>query len=447
MKSIYFLVSVLLLFALGSCKKFLEVEPKNQASDDQTIFDKNSAQTALNGAYRLLAADAYYGQKFQFIIYLQGGDLGWGDSRTVNLQFIQNDVRADNEEVNNVWTAIYKTINQTNHIIAKVPPITSDPALTTAVKNDILGQAYFIRALAYFDLVRTWGGVQIVLTPTEDVAQKAGIPRSSVADTYQQVLNDLTIAEGLLSSGVNRVRATKNTVRALRARYHLYRQEWADAETYATYAISDLTNYPLISPYNSWFANNVVGSKESILETAYSTVQLNTHRNSWQPTQNGGIRSWFPKDNFVTLVNTPAIGGNRSTLVAQATNGQWYGNVYYRNPATDPSFVLRIAEQYLIRAEARANLNNLPGATLDLNLVRNRAGLTGTTATTQADLLLAIEDERRFEFAWEPHRWFDLVRTSRADDVLNLTNTNKWILPIPAAQLIVDPALTQNPGY
>src|SRR6478752_10392514 len=150
MKSIYFLALGFMFLSLVSCKKFLEVEPKNQVSDEQTIFDKNSANTALNGAYRLMASDAYYGQKFQFIIYLQGGDLGWGDSRTVNLQFIQNDVRADNEEVNNVWTGIYKTINQTNHVITKVPLINSDPALTTAVKNDILGQAYFIRALAYF---------------------------------------------------------------------------------------------------------------------------------------------------------------------------------------------------------------------------------------------------------------------------------------------------------
>jgi len=447
MKSIYFLAVGLLFISLVSCKKFLEVEPKNQVSDEQTIFDKNSATTAVNGAYRLLASDAYYGQKFQFIIYLQGGDLGWGDSRTVNLQFIQNNVKADNEEVNNVWTAIYKTINQTNHVITKVPPINSDPALTPAIKDNLVGQAHFIRALAYFDLVRTWGGVQITTTPTSDITTVYGIPRSSVADTYNQVLSDLTAAEALLPTGVNRVRATKNTVRALRARYHLYRQEWADAETYATYTISDIVNYPLVAPYNSWFATNAIGAKESILETAYSTVQLNPHRNSWQPTQNGGIRSWFPLDAFVTLINNPAIGGNRSTLVAQATNGQWYGNKYYRNPATDPSFVLRVAEQYLIRAEARANLNNLSGAIADLDLVRARAGLAPTTAVTQAEILLAIEEERRFEFSWEPHRWFDLVRTSRADEVLNLTNTDKWILPIPSPQIIVDPTLTQNPGY
>jgi len=448
MKSIYmFSVGLITVFSLLSCKKFLDVEPKDLASDEVTISDRKSAETALNGAYRALAADHYYGRTFQFAIYLQGGDLGWGDSRTVNREFIQNNVRADNEEVANVWRAIYRTINQANHIIAKVPSITSDPALTQEVKDNITGQAYFIRALAYFDLVRTWGGVQVVTSPTNKVEDKAGISRSSPEATYGQVLADLIQAENLLEDNTNRIRATKKTVRALRARYHLYRKEWGPAETYATYLINDVANYPLIAPYSSWFANNIVGSQESVLETSYSAVQSNSHRNAWQPTSNGGIRSWFPTDHFVSLVTDPDIAGNRNTLVAQASNGQWYGNLYYRNPPVDPSYILRIAEQYLIRAEARAQSENPGGAIDDLNAVRARAGLPGTSATTKEEILLAIEEERRFEFAFEPHRWFDLVRTNRAGAVLGLTDPNRWVLPVPVSQIIIDPVLVQNPGY
>jgi hypothetical protein len=448
MKIIHIISLAIIAVSLLSCKKFLDVEPKDYAADEFTITDKKSAESALNGTYRNLAAETYYGRTFQFIIYLQGGDLGWGDSRTVNREFIQNNVRADNEEVNNVWKAIYKTINSANHVIAKVPGV-SDPQLTTAQRDAIVGEAYFIRALCYFDLARTWGGVQLVLTPTSKVDDKKGISRSTLAQTYAQVLSDLNVAENLLPETTNRIRATKKTVWALKARLYLYQQEWTLAEFNATKLISDVANYPLVAPFNSWWTNNAIGSRESIFETSYSAVQRNPHRNSWQPSvdNKGGIRSWFPDDEFVALINDPVIGGNRNKLVVKASNGQWYGDLYYRSAQTDPSYILRIAEQYLIRAEARAQLEDLSGALSDLDAVRTRAGLTGSTATTKDEILLAIENERRFEFAYEPHRWFDLVRTGRADEAINLTDPNKYVLPIPIGQMIVDPLLTPNQGY
>jgi len=447
MKKIKYIITIgLLSLGLISCKKFLDVEPREYASDELTIIDKNSAETALNGTYRALAATNYYGTTFQFAIYLQGGDLGWGDSRTVNREFIQNNVRSDNEEVANVWNAIYKTINQANHVIAKVPAVT-DAQFNEEARAKIIGEAYFIRALAYFDLARTWGGVQLVLNPTTDLKEKNGISRSSLEETYAQVLSDLEEAEKRLPNTTNRVRATKKTVWALKARYYLYRQNWAKAEEYASLLIGDNAGFALQKPYSAWFASNALGTPESILETAYSPVIPNNHRNSWQPPANGGIRSWFPVDNFVNMINDPLVGGNRNVLVAKTATGLWYGNLYYRNPAVDPSYILRIAEQYLIRAEARAQLDNPEGALADLNAIRDRAGLAPSTAVTKEDILLAIENERRFEFAFEPHRWFDLVRTNRAAAVLNLTDPNKYVLPIPISQLIIDPALKQNPGY
>ena len=144
-------------------------------------------------------------------------------------------------------------------------------------------------------------------------------------------------------------------------------------------------------------------------------------------------------------------------MVAKDNQNRWYGNLYYRSPATDPSYLIRIAELYLIRAEARAN-QAADGATVvdekilaaagDLNAVRDRAGLAVTTATSKADVLLAIENERRLEFAFEPHRWFDLVRTGRAAAVLNIADTRKYLMPLPNDQLLIDPALRpNNPGY
>ena len=120
----------------------------------------------------------------------------------------------------------------------------------------------------------------------------------------------------------------------------------------------------------------------------------------------------------------------------------------YRNPAgTDPAYILRVAELYLIRAEARVKQQQYVTGTADLNAVCDRAGLTGTTATTEAELLLAIEQERRYEFPFEADRWFDLVRTGRAAAVLKVTDPNKLVWPIPASELLADKSLDPNPGY
>ena len=119
----------------------------------------------------------------------------------------------------------------------------------------------------------------------------------------------------------------------------------------------------------------------------------------------------------------------------------------YRSPGSDPSYVIRIAELYLIRAEARAQQAKLTDAAADVNAIRTRAGLAATSASSKDDLLLAVENERRIEFALEPHRWFDLVRTGRAATVLGITDPNRYLMPIPSVQLQIDKALEQNPGY
>ena len=263
-----------------------------------------------------------------------------------------------------------------------------------------------------------------------------------------RLLSDLEAAETLLPNTVDRFRATKKTVWALKARYYLYQKNWANAEEFASKIISEIANYRLIKPYNSFFTNNARGTEESIFEIFYNgTTEVNVHRNQWQPQTNGGTRQWAPNDTFLTLVNDSLIGGNRNTIVAKDNQNRWYGNLYYRSPASDPSFVIRIAELFLIRAEARVQQDKLADALSDFNAVRDRAGLTKSTSVTKDEILLAIENERRLEFAFEPHRWFDLVRTGRATIVLNITDVNKLLLPLPAQQISLDKALNQNPGY
>jgi len=326
----------------------------------------------------------------------------------------------------------------------------SDPLFAQAKKDQFLGEAYFVRALSYFDLARGWGGVQLILTPTRLPGDHSGIKRSSLADTYAQVLSDLNKAETLLTATTNRNRATRKTVWALKARYFLYQQQWDSAASNASRIIDDAANYKLLAPYSAFFAGNAVATAESVFEIAYSVSFKNGHYNWWLPPALGGRREWAPNTQLVSLLNDAAVGGGRSALIAQTAppGNLWYGKLYYRTPTgTDPAYLIRVAELYLIRAEARARLDQLEAALADINAVRARAGIAPAAAGTQQALLLAIENERQLEFAFEGDRWFNLVRTGRVAAVLGLNDSNRYRFPIPADELLADKDLEPNPGY
>lgn len=440
-----------LLFLLAGCGQFLDVRPELQVDEQRAITNAATAEVALNGLYNRLGSDGYYGSNFPALSYLSGGDIQWTGSQGAPQEITARKLSADNGYVGQAWGAIYQTILAANYLLETVPTLT-DPQLTAARKGQIQGEALAIRALAYFDLARGWGGVQLILKPTRTPADNTAIPRSSLADTYARVLSDLTAAEPLLTATTNRNRVTRKTVWALLARYHLYRQEWEPAETQATKLLDD-ASYKLVKPYSAFFAGNAVNTTESVFELAYSNSFKNGHFNWWLPPAQSGRREWSPNAQLVTLLNNPAVGGNRAALIAQTAppGNLWYGKLYYRTPTgTDPAYLIRIAELYLIRSEARARLNKPAEALTDLNAVRSRADLPALTSPTPATpdaILLAIENERRLEFAFETDRWFDLVRTGRVAAVLGITDANKYRLPIPTTEMLADRALTQNQGY
>lgn len=444
MKRLLFLS--LMVFITGC--DVLEMQPESKISDNQAITDGSSLETALLGTYSRLQDDNYYGYIFQSIGYLSGDNVKWTGSYDFLSQFGANNVRSDNQQLAAVYAGIYRTINSANQVIREAATV-ADPLLSKQTRKQYKGEAYFIRALSYFDLSRLWGGMQLVTEPTFSSLDNINIKRSSLDETRALILNDLNTADSLLPETTNRNRATRKTVYALKARLYLYMNDWPNAELFATKLITD-DNYQLIAPYNSFFANSVKNTKESIFELAYSATDQNTHSLYWQPPVNSGRREWAPTDDLVTLLNTAATGGNRNTMIARTSppGNLWYGNIYYRNPRVDPAFILRIAEMYLIRAEARAHLNLIPEGMADLNSVRTRAELADYAAIDAGELLAGVEQERRLEFAFEPHRWFDLVRTGRADDVLGVTDQNRWLMPIPINEIFASPDyLEQNPGY
>ncbi|MBC7923856.1 MAG: RagB/SusD family nutrient uptake outer membrane protein [Ferruginibacter sp.] len=431
----------------------LDVEPAQQVADNQAITNAAGAQAAILGTYSQV--QEYYQLNYPVLGYLPADNVIFNGTLSQYLQVDQNAYTPNNDIVTATWTQLYQVINSANNLIEGVPVLT-DPTFTADARNRILGEAYLLRALAYFDLGRGWGGVPLVLKPTRSAQDGQGIRRSTLDQTYDQVLGDLDLAEPLLPE-VNvapattqlRNRAAKNAARALRARLHLYRRQWAEAEGNATRVIGN-NGYELVSPYRA-FSTAPFGSRESVFELSFTNADPNNQWNNWFPSALGGQFTLQPSPGFVTLVNNPATGGNRNALVATIAIGgttATYGNLYARSrERDDPAYLIRLAELYLIRAEARAQQNNLAGALADLNAVRKRAGLAEATAATPEAVQLAIENERRIEFAFEAHRWFDLVRTERADDVLGITDRNKWLFPIPFVDIGADPDLEQNPGY
>lgn len=443
------LLLIIGLFAiLTSCKKtFLESESAQNIPDNAAIVDSSSALTATLGVYDALQDGNYYGgDGLAAAAFLSGGDGLWVGTLNYYNDFTTHTYRADNTLIYRIWYTIFRVVNRANHVIAKVPAL-DNKLISDSKKNLYTGEAYFIRALAFFDLGRTWGNIPLVLAPTSGPDDVKGIKQSNQAAVYAQVEKDLLKADSLLPNTINRNRITKNTVYAFLARLYLYTKQYDLAESYATRIITN-TNYSLVD----WttFVNNK-STTESIFELVYTTADQSSHYGSWSSIN---YRNQFcPTGTLYSLIQDPEVGGDRKILIKDISTPSitnYYTQLlYWRVNGDNPTYVFRLGEQYLIRAEARlrkASLD-LTGALADLNAIKGRAHVTASALTDKDDLIAAVLAERRVEFALEPQRWFDLVRTGTASTKLGLTDTTKNIYPIPYNDLAADHDLVQNPLY
>lgn len=459
------------VFAI-SCKKILEQKPFT-ALDAATAFTtKQSAEAGVLGVYSALQNAYYYGLRYWALADLYSDVLVQTGTFPSFAQYANRSVLPDNVENTNMWNTIYNGINRANNVIAAIPNI-GDPSFTN--KNALLGEARFLRALMYFDLIRMWGGsengynqsggkgVPLFVTPTltpEDAAPK---PRATEQEVYTQIVSDLDFAIANLPATNRNGRVNTDAANALKARMELYRGNNAQAETLATQVITkyaSATTYGgLATDYASlWLLQNQ--KPESIFELQFDPTDANSIAFFYFPTTLGGrneIASSTLLDsahersdkrlpvNFSKASSTPPIVADNKTLKYTRVNG------------IDNVIIIRLAELYLIRAEARAKIGtNLIGAKADVDLIRARAGLAPTTAVTQADLLTAIEKENYIEFAHEGQRYFNLRRNNREDAVLGLTGANayKALLPIPQREVLTGGKdanglyiIQQNTGY
>lgn len=322
-------------------------------------------------------------------------------------------------------------------------------------KDKLMGEALFLRAYIHFHLTNCFGEIPYITTT--NYLQNAIVSKNSTAEVNQYIVQDLEDAKTLLPltyPSDERVRVSKNVAKAMLARQYLYLGNWEQAEVYATDVINSATYswelnttnvflkenpgiiwalHPGIAGLNTKDARTFVFSSGPPIKPALSLDIVNsfepndTRKTNWTRTITNGSQTWHHSYKYKKTLNT--------------------------GTSQEYTILFRLAEMYLIRAEARAELSNTTDALLDLNKVRNRAGIPNSLASTREQIIEAIMQERKVElFTEQGHRWFDLKRTARAAAVLSPIKPN-WqntqvVFPIPEAELLLNTnLLPQNAGY
>ncbi len=434
-------IFLLTILFLASCD-VLNVEPTNSIPESEAYKTKSDVQRGILGAYNSMQSLSYYGLTYLTFADLLSDNLINPPNATASSyrEVDNNAILPENTSVEGIWNAIYDALNVTNKVISVVPTL---DFLTQDEKDKALGELYFLRALHHFNLVNYFEKIPLKLEPTVGLGS-IDAPRNSVEEVYNQIKTDLLEAINKIPDGTSPIRANKNTARALLARVYLYNKEYAKAEEMAS-AVIDSKKFTLLSDYKSIFKDY---SAETIFEVDFTPLDRNRVAQYFYPLTLNGRGEVAPAVSFYQSFDPEDL---RLTDIFGLSGTTPYVKKY-SDLATggDNIIVLRLGEMYLIRAEARAHLQNNDGALADLNIIRKRAGLADYFSINSAEILLAIEQERGFELAYEGHRWFDLVRTNRAIDLIEtVNNVNQYLLPIPQSELNSNKhsGMTQNEGY
>jgi starch-binding outer membrane protein, SusD/RagB family len=426
---------------LAACDSPLDTEPTASIDAGTALNSARGVELALNGAYRALQSSSLYTRQELAFPDLYADNLNFTGTFAGDREVSLRNIQPSNGEVGGIWSSAYIGVNRANYILDAIPNVSD---LTDAKKAQYRGEALWIRGLMYSLLVKYYGGVPLVDTPSKGVDDSMFKPRSTLAETYAFIVKDLEEASSLLPAARANGRATKGAADAILARTYLEMGDNAKARDKATALIGNPT-YRLVPSVREFFTNK--NGVESIYEVQHTVANANSAAFWFFPPSLGGRWGFAPSPGLINAFE--ANDARRAATVARA-GSQDYGFKYYRIATGDDNIpVARLAEQYLIRAEANARLG-APAATVqaDINVIRNRSGLgnIATTVTTQAALLDAILQERRVELAFEGFRFMDLRRHGKAESVLGIAS-NRLLWPVPLYETDVNKNLTQNPGY
>ncbi|MFC5044593.1 RagB/SusD family nutrient uptake outer membrane protein [Aquimarina hainanensis] len=473
--NIFFFTCILAFFS--GCNDELEINPEDNLTGDVVFSSEFAIRGAVTGLYgQALEGDALNGNRYAYT-GIQSDELSFVGSFPTLINVFNYDTQAVNGSTAALWSEGYEIINNANFIITKIPDINIQD-FTEEEKGQAIAEAKFMRAMMYFELSRIYGqpfqfdngnslGVPISTIPFDDTAtpDQFNIARSSLNEVHGFIKNDLEDAiQGLAESSDN-TRASKGAAQALLARLHLYREEWNEAADLANevinsgeYALAqDYTFYKSLSNENIFvLANN---SNNNATNTGNGASLINFAN----PTPLPGRGDMYYSDFLVSSFESGDIAASnsegRDLRLVQASrvgnNAIEEERIFQDKVAPsglNPLPVIRIAEMYLIRAEANLRGGTSIGDTPvnDINRIKERAGLETIATITLDDIL----EERLKEFAVEGHRRMDLLRNRRAlrqpgdaQFTVSQFGADKTIFPIPAAQVNITPLLEQNTGY
>lgn len=449
---------VLLCFLLLiSCDDFVTVDqPNSQLTTDAVFENATTATAAMVDVYAQMRENGLFTGKSFGLSCLLGtyADemVSYENGAYTTADFYNNSLLASDAFVSLLWTSSYNQIYAANAVYAGVGTSSS---IAISDKNQLQGEALFARAMTHFYLLNIFGDIPYVATT--DYVYNSTIPRMSTEVVYQKIIADLETAIQLLAvnyTSADRTRPNKATAQALLARVFLYHGDYAESANMASAVLNDTSNYIWEDNLDAVFLKE---STSTIWQFAAGSEGANAYEGSTFIFFSGPPQLVSLSDGFVSAFEPNDL--RKSHWIKTVTEGStvWYHPYKYKQDlatgsSMEYSIIFRIAEQYLIRSEARARQGEIIGARTDLNKIRHAAGLSDTDTTTPAALLEAILQERKFElFTEHGHRFFDLKRFGKLNDVLGLKpgwNAGDQLWPLPQAELLINPFLNpQNPGY
>lgn len=464
MKKYIYTIAIAVLLSLGACNKQLDIKPTGTIDQTLAIRTSKDVQSTLVGTYnRMGNADLYGGGVFYEPDLLATQEIiNWNGTFQNLTEMVNQRMVNSNSSAEDTWLAAYVAINQTNNVLANLNLATTDDE-----KSRWEGEAKFLRGLVYFDLVRLYGkswkdgdpatnlGVPIVLTPTTTADETAKVARATVKQGYDQAIKDLTDAKALLPED-NSFYANKYAAQAILARLYLQQGEYAKARDEANDVIKSGV-YGLNDKYEDEFPSKSKTHFDNTIEDIFAiqvTQQLGTNAMNtyYASSGNAGRGDIRVKDEFLAEFKPGDVRGEFYTITSvnrtKKFNNQ-YGNVH----------VIRLAELYLIRAEANNRMGAIEGATPkdDINTLRKRAHLpplADDVTVTLDDILMERRHELAFEGGFFLHDAKRLQATPDDDDIFKKYaagtlpyNSPKLIFPIPLREILANPKLQQNETY